>query len=312
MSLLRIKKPTTRKGKQILLNREPKLVESEKKTLILEGRKCSGDIKSVLKDLYLLKKPQAKCLSRHNDITPFEDEIPLLQLVGTNECSLFMFGSTSKKRPNNLILGRLHEKELLDMVELGLVKYRGLQEFRNEKLSTHVKPCLVFNGPKWTMSEELKRLKCLLIDAFHRETVDSIRLQGMEHVLSFTLTDDLTLMMRSYRILLKKSGQKTPRIELTEIGPACDFQIRRTKIASEDLYKLARKQPRALKPIKKKNLSTDVFGNKQGQVHVGKQNIQKIQTRKVKALKKTAEEKKAERQKAKKARSEESTIAMSE
>uniref|UniRef100_A0A1B0CZU4 Ribosome production factor 2 homolog n=1 Tax=Phlebotomus papatasi TaxID=29031 RepID=A0A1B0CZU4_PHLPP len=186
---------------------------------------------------------------------------------------------------------------------LGLVKYRGLQEFKNEKISSNVKPCLVFNGPKWTQSEELRRLKCLLIDAFHREAVDSIRLQGMEHVLSFTLTDDLTVLMRSYRILLKKSGQRTPRIELTEIGPACDFVIRRTKIASEDLYKLSRKRPKQLKPLKKKNLSTDVFGNKQGQVHVGKQNIHKIQTRKVKALKKTAEERKAEKNKAETARS---------
>ncbi|XP_055702231.1 ribosome production factor 2 homolog [Phlebotomus papatasi] len=298
MSLLRIKKPTTRKGKQVLLNREPKLIENVKNTLILEGRKCSGEIKSALKDLYHLKKPQAKCLSRQNEITPFDDEIPLLQLAQKNECSLFMFGSTSKKRPNNLILGRLYEQELLDMVELGLVKYRGLQEFKNEKISSNVKPCLVFNGPKWTQSEELRRLKCLLIDAFHREAVDNIRLQGMEHVLSFTLTDDLTVLMRSYRILLKKSGQRTPRIELTEIGPACDFVIRRTKIASEDLYKLSRKRPKQLKPLKKKNLSTDVFGNKQGQVHVGKQNIHKIQTRKVKALKKTAEERKAEKNRA--------------
>ncbi|XP_059619529.1 ribosome production factor 2 homolog [Phlebotomus argentipes] len=295
MSLLRIRKPTTRKGKQVLLNREPKLLENAKNTLILEGRKCSGDIKAALKDLYNLKKPLAKRLSRSNEITPFEDEIPLQQLAEKNECSMFMFGSTSKKRPNNLILGRLYEKELLDMVELGLVKYRGLQDFKNEKITENVKPCLVFNGPKWTQSDEIRRLKCLLIDAFHRETVESLRLQGMEHVLSFTLTEDMTLLMRSYKILLKKSGQKTPRIELMEIGPACDFVIRRTKIASQDLYKLARKRPKQLKTLKKKNLSTDVFGNKHGQVHLGKQNIHKIQTRKVKALKKVMEERKAEK-----------------
>uniref|UniRef100_A0A1L8DSA2 Ribosome production factor 2 homolog n=1 Tax=Nyssomyia neivai TaxID=330878 RepID=A0A1L8DSA2_9DIPT len=295
MSLLRIKKPTTRKGKKVLLNREPKLIENVKNTLMLEGRKSSGNIKNVLKDLYLLKKPLVKRLTRLNDIIPFENELPLQQLAEKNECSMFMFGSSSKKRPDNLILGRMYENELLDMVELGLVKYRGLGEFKTEKISSNVKPCLVFNGPKWTQSDELKRLKCLLIDSFHRETVDSIRLQGMEHVLSFTITDDLTLLMRSYSIQLKKSGQKTPRIELTEMGPSCDFVIRRTKIASEDLYKLSRKRPKTLKTVKKKNLSTDVFGNKHGQVHVGKQNINKIQTRKVKALKKTPEEKKAKK-----------------
>lgn len=98
--------------------------------------------------------------------------------------------------------------------------------------------------------------------------------------------------MRSYKIQLKKSGQKTPRIELSEIGPSMDMEIRRTKIASEDLYKLARRTPKALKPITKKNVSTDGLGNTHGRIHVGKQEIAKIQTRKVRALKKTPEEKK--------------------
>lgn len=37
-------------------------------------------------------------------------------------------------------------------------------------------------------------------------------------MLSFTVTDENLVMLRSYKVLLKKSGHKTPRIELTEIG----------------------------------------------------------------------------------------------
>lgn len=48
--------------------------------------------------------------------------------------------------------------------------------------------------------------------------VETIRLQGLEHVLSFTATDDGAIYLRSYRIQLKKSGQRTPRVELEEIG----------------------------------------------------------------------------------------------
>lgn len=80
------------------------------------------------------------------------------------------------------------------------------------------------------------------------------------------------------------------------IGPSIDFSIRRTKIASDDLYKLARKQPKQLKVTKKKNISRDELGNTHGRVHVGKQQIQKIQTRKVRALRKTPAEKKTKRQ----------------
>lgn len=279
-----------------MLSREPQFIEAAKNTLILEGRKCSGNAKLALKDLYQLKKPLCKKLTRNNDITPFEDTSSLQFLVEKNDCNLFLFGSSSKKRPDNLVLGRIFEQELLDMVELGIKEYKAMSEFHNEKVGTCVKPCLVFNGPKWNQTEEMRRLKSLFIDAFHRETVNAIRLQGVEHVLSFTLTEDNQILLRSYKIALRKSGVKTPRIEVNEIGPSIDFAIRRTKIASEDLYKLARKQPKQLKTTQKKNISRDQLGNTHGRVHVGKQNIGKVQTRKVRALRKTPEEKKSKRQ----------------
>lgn len=216
-----------------------------------------------------------------------------------NDCALFAFGSTSKKRPNNLILGRIFENEILDMIELGIKQYTALPEFKTEKIGTNVKPCLIFNGPRWNQTEELRRLRNLLIDTFHKDKVDNIRLQGIEHVVSFTCTEDLTILMRSYKIILKKSGQKTPRIELVEIGPSADFSIRRTKIASEDLYKQARKQPKQLQQKNKKNVTYDELGNTHGRVHLGKQNVRKIQTRRVKGLKKTPEEKRNSRQKKK-------------
>lgn len=225
--------------------------------------------------------------------------IPLLSLTMKNDAALFSFGSTSKKRPDNILIGRIFENEVLDMFELGIKRYQAIAEFKNEKIGSCVKPCLVFNGPKWAQTEELRRLRNLFIDMFNREKVESIRLQGIEHVLSFTVTNDMSVLMRSYKILLKKSGQKTPRIELEEIGPSADFSIRRTKIASEDLYKLSRKQPKQLRVTKKKNLSTDALGNTKGRVHMGKQQTGSIQTRRVKALKKTPEEKRTDRQKKK-------------
>lgn len=82
-------------------------------------------------------------------------------------------------------------------------------------------------------------------------------------------------------------------------GPSIDFSVRRTKIASEDLYKLARRQPKQLKVMKKKNITRDGLNNKKGRVHMTKQNIDSVQTRKVKALRRTPAEKKEKRQKKK-------------
>ena len=52
-----------------------------------------------------------------------------------------------------------------------------------------------------------------------------------------------------FRILLKKSGSRMPRIELEEIGPSLDLVLRRTKLASEDLYRKAIKKPKQAKVI---------------------------------------------------------------
>lgn len=224
-----------------------------------------------------------------------------------NDCTHFFFGSTSKKRPDNLIVGRLYEHEVLDMVELAVKSFKPLHEFKVEKISTHVKPCVIFNGYKWKLTEELRRLRNLLLDVFYKEPVDAIRLQGLEHVISFTVDEDLTIFMRSYRILLKKSGQKTPRIELSEIGPAINFGIRRTKIATKELYKAALRTPAPLRVTKKKNVTRDELGNVHGRVHVGQEDISRLQTRKMKGLKKTPEERKAER-KAKKQAIRETTV----
>ena len=58
------------------------------------------------------------------------------------------------------------------------------------------------------------------------------------------------------RILLKKSGQKTPRIELQEMGPSLDLVVRRTKIASDDLFKTALRRPKQIlvRPFEKYTL----------------------------------------------------------
>lgn len=47
--------------------------------------------------------------------------------------------------------------------------------------------------------------------------------------------------MRTYRTALKKSGTRTPRVELVDMGPHMDLTMRRSQLASSDLLKLAMK-----------------------------------------------------------------------
>ena len=57
-----------------------------------------------------------------------------------------------------------------------------------------------------------------LTDLFRGPVVPAVRLQGLETVLSFTAVDK-KIHLRGYKTALKKSGTKTPRVELEEVGP---------------------------------------------------------------------------------------------
>uniref|UniRef100_A0A8C5NHE1 Ribosome production factor 2 homolog n=1 Tax=Gouania willdenowi TaxID=441366 RepID=A0A8C5NHE1_GOUWI len=275
----------TKRSKRFLDNRAAKLTENVKGAIIMKGGNTSQTITQTLKDIYSLKKPNAVLYKKKNITRPFEDSTSLEFFSKKSDCSLFLFGSHNKKRPNNLIFGRMFDFHVLDMIELGVEKYVSLADIKVSKCPEGTKPMLVFAGEAFDTDVEHKRLKSLLIDFFRGPTVSAVRLAGLEHILHFTAVDG-RIYMRSYRSLLKKSGCRTPRIELEEMGPSLDLILRRTHLASDDLYKLAHKQPKALKPKKKKNISHDAFGTKFGRVHMQKQDLSKLHTRKMKGLKK--------------------------
>lgn len=289
--ITRIVKPVTHRGKKAILKKEPRLIEDAKQALCIKGRHSSQIVNDCMKDLYDLKKPDIQMMHKKNDILPFEDVTTIEKFSSKLNSPLFIFGSHNKKRPHNLVFGRMYEHTLLDMVEFGLENYKGLKEFKVPKISVGMKPLIIFNGDLFENNQDYKRIKNLFVDMFQREVVNKIRLQGLEHVLSFTAHEN-KIYLRNYRIILKKSDSRIPYIKLEEIGPAMDLVCRRTKFASSDHFKQACKKPKELKEKKKKNIYKNTLGTTFGRIHVGSQNINKIQTRKLKGLKKSLAEKK--------------------
>lgn len=289
----RVVKPKSKRSKRALEEREPKAIENTKTAVFVRGVNCSKLALDCLKDLSTLKKPYSVAYNQKNDIRPFEDATKLEFYAKKLDASLFVFGSHNKKRPNNLVFGRMYDYHLLDMIELGLDSFTSLQEFKTAKVTVGTKPCLLFEGEPFadTSNIEMQRLKSLFIDFFRGPEVTNVRLAGLEHVIQFTAVEK-KIFLRSYKISLKKSGGRIPRIELEEIGPSLDLSVRRTHLASDDLFKSACKQVKNIRKEKTvKNISQDAFGTKLGRVHVPAQEISKIQTRKVKALKESKEEK---------------------
>jgi len=113
-----------------LKNKEAKLVENTKQLLVLRGNKTNESVNKLLRDLKMLKAPDAKILSKKNEIHPFDDANSVEFLTQKNDTSLFMLGSSTKKRPNNLILGRTFDGHILDMLELGFDNFKSIDDFK--------------------------------------------------------------------------------------------------------------------------------------------------------------------------------------
>ncbi|KAJ1728277.1 rRNA-binding ribosome biosynthesis protein rpf2 [Coemansia sp. RSA 1939] len=285
-------KPKNARSKRVQTNRGPKVVENTKTAIFVRGSKTSQVIIDVLSDLYSLRKPDAINFTKKNEVHPFDDETSIEFFARKNDSSLFAVGMHSKKRPHNLILGRMFNYQILDMIELGIERCAPMKDFKAATSAVGMRPLMVFNGEAFNHSEDMVRLKSTLLDFFRGEVAEMVSLKGLEYVISVTAGppgingEPGLVFFRTYTTSLKKSGVRQPRVELEEMGPSIDMRIRRVRYPTDDMWKQATRIPKELKVTKVKNISRDGLGDKYGRIHMGKQDINKIQTRKVKALKK--------------------------
>ena len=226
-----------------LAKKEPLLVENTKRALIMKGNRTSQVILEVLTDLSKLLKPNCRVMGRKNEIHPFEDANSIEFLTSKNDCSLFAVGSHSKKRPNNLILGRTYDGHMLDMIEFGVDAHTPLETFKGSKKAMGSKPLMSFLGEQWESDSTFVRIQNLLLDVFRGDKIDMISLKGMDHVLVFTVVES-RIMLRGHTLSFKKSGTKVPKVELLPMGPYMDLVVRRTQLAADDLFKISCKRPK--------------------------------------------------------------------
>lgn len=262
-------------------------MENVKRALFIRGTSTSETVNAAMSDLYSLKKPDAIFFGKRNALHPFDggkDETSLEFFSHRNDASLVVLGSHSKKRPHNLTLVRMFDSHILDMFELSILGLASIGQIKGETCGVGVKPCILFNGEAWEQNPTLKALQSFLLDFFRGEVVEEINLAGLESVISLT-TDGQTVWLRVYKIHLKRSGTRIPRIEVSTMGPSLDLRLGRTRLASEAHLKEAMRVPKELKPAKVKNVTTTPLGETVGRVHMDKQDLDKLQTRKVKALK---------------------------
>ena len=121
--------------------------------------------------------------------------------------------------------------------------------------------------------------------------MDKVALAGIDALTSFTALGTDSILVRNYHVQYKKSGGRVPNVVLQPMGPNFTLNVRRHQLAAPDLWRTACKQPRGEGVKKKvKNESTNVFGDKLGRIHLGRQDLGAMKVKRMKALRKGKEE----------------------
>lgn len=291
--MLRTAKPKNARVKRAMREREPQAQENPKTALFIKTQTTSAIVNEAMSDLYSLKKPHGITFNKKNQLQPFEDSSSLEFWSNKNDASLLLVGSHQKKRPHNLIFTRTFNYQLFDMFELGVENFKSMKSFNiNNQVSVGMKPLFNFTGELFDTHPKYQQFKNVMLDFFRGETLSSISLAGLSHVISCTVgeqaneEDTPPIQFRVYSIQLLKSGTRTPRVELVEMGPSMDLTPRRAQEPDSSLEKEAYRKPKPVNvPKKRKNVEVDEMGDKVGRIHMEKQDLSKLQTRKVKALK---------------------------
>lgn len=265
-------------------------------------------------DLASIKRPLVQKFQKKNDIRPFEDASCKCRINGTlyppqrltqaaleffsekNDASLLVLSVSSKKRPHCLTFVRTFDFKVLDMLELYInaASFRQLQHFKNKKFTTGLKPMIAFHGTVFESPTQTKYTlaKSMLLDFFKGQDTSTTDVSGLQYLISISAEEEEEglpapqIHLRVYLIKTKgKKSEKLPRVEVEEMGPRVDFRVGRERFADDAMWKEALKKPKGTEPKTKKNIDTDIMGDKVGKLHVGKQDFSALQTRKMKGLK---------------------------
>lgn len=264
-------------------------MEKPKTLLCIRGKKTNELVFNTLKDLHKLKKPHCRLFSRKNDVRPFEDSESTEFLCNKNDSAIFAVASHTKKRPQNLVIGRIFNSSVLDMFEFTVENFISLSAF-SHKVMSGGKFCLLFEGSEFEHDTNFFAVKNVLLDLFRGEDVDRINLAGLDRIIVSTVVNSVTasnpkLYLRCYTTAYYRADGGCPRVELLPTGPNIDLALRRTKCADKSAMKSALQRPAHL-ARRTKNIGRQMSNNEKiGRLHVDKQDLNKIQTRKVKGLK---------------------------
>jgi len=198
-------------------------------------------------------------------------------LCDRNNCAMFTTATDIKKRPMNLIMGNLFENKILDLVEFEVTNFLPVDYFKGEtNIDACMKPVVIFQGDIFETDFEFARLKKLFFEFFKLYDIEDVSISILKRLVVISSAGDKVVKIRTFELNNYNEHTFKDKLEMKEIGPSLDLKLRKVKLATDEVYKLACRQPKMTSRTKSKNEVTNVQGEKRGRVYMTSQDLNKM------------------------------------
>lgn len=145
-----------------------------------------------------------------------------------------------------------------------------------------MRPCMIFVGAGWETDPRFATMRNIFLDMFRGVPVrpgDGMLLTSFSWCICVTQASADAFHLRSYTIDLRRSGTKTPKVALRDMGFHMDASLRRYQPAEAAMMKAATTLPAQARASRKKNMSKDAVGDTYGRVHMERQDFSTLKLR---------------------------------
>ena len=205
-----------------------------------------------------------------------------IQKKTTHLCSFsgIFISSSNKKRPHNLVFGRVYNDQILDYFEANILSFEGDIRQSMKYLDLGTLPTLICLGDVFETNPEMGRIRNYFTDLFSPFRNETIFMNvdfGMQLVVTLIGFEDKTLLFTFARFDPNSSS-------MVDLGVKLTVKIDRTKLAEDDKFKEACKQMKLEVKKNKKTVEVDALGETQGRVFVRQQDLKTLKLRKIKKV----------------------------
>jgi len=155
-------------------------------------------------------------------------------------------------------------------------EYKPITEFEGAKPPSATRLMYSFNGSEFETNEHLRMFKNMIVDFYRNDVNEKLVVDEITAMMVFTAFEGM-VYMTVYAVKPNRTQN-----EIHEVGPRVVFMPGRNKFGAESMRSEAMKVPKELAPPKKrKNVKTDMFGQKIGTVHAHTEDLENL-TKKIK------------------------------